>query len=138
MTATRVVRVLVVDDNAGFRESLVTLLDTDDLARGRPGKRRQRRSWTWSRHRARRRADGRPHARTWTASRPRGVSRRSYPDIGIVALTGSEDQRAVREMLVAGATGYVLKDSDGDEILHAVRSGGRRAAASSPPRSPPP
>ena len=38
-----------------------------------------------------------------------------------MALTGSEDQRAVREMLVAGASGYVLKDSDGDEILHAVR-----------------
>src|SRR4029077_791044 len=44
-----------------------------------------------------------------------------HPEIGIVALTGSEDQRAVREMLVAGASGYVLKDSDGDEILNAVR-----------------
>ncbi len=44
-----------------------------------------------------------------------------FPELGIVALTGSEDQRAVRDMLVAGATGYVLKDSDGDEILHAVR-----------------
>ena len=38
-----------------------------------------------------------------------------------MALTGSEDQRAVRDMLVAGASGYVLKDSDGDEILYAVR-----------------
>ena len=27
----------------------------------------------------------------------------------------------MRDMLVAGASGYVLKDSDGDEILHAVR-----------------
>jgi signal transduction histidine kinase len=44
-----------------------------------------------------------------------------YPSLGVVAVTGSEDQRAVRDMLVAGASGYVLKDSDGDEILHAVR-----------------
>jgi two-component system sensor histidine kinase KdpD len=44
-----------------------------------------------------------------------------FPSLGIVALTGSEDQRAVRDMLVAGASGYVLKDSDGDEILYAVR-----------------
>ncbi|MBI3648616.1 MAG: response regulator, partial [Actinobacteria bacterium] len=42
------------------------------------------------------------------------------PAIGVVALTGSEDQHQVRDMLVAGATGYVLKDSDGDEILNAV------------------
>jgi signal transduction histidine kinase len=44
-----------------------------------------------------------------------------FPSLGVVALTGSEDQRAVRDMLVAGASGYVLKDSDADEILHAVR-----------------
>jgi NarL family two-component system response regulator LiaR len=43
-----------------------------------------------------------------------------YPDLGIVALTGMEDQEAVRDMLVAGASGYVLKDSDGDAILTAV------------------
>ena len=53
-----------------------------------------------------------------------------FPSLGIVALTGSEDQRAVRDMLVAGASGYVLKDSDGDEILYAVRQAvhGRRGA----------
>jgi two-component system sensor histidine kinase KdpD len=42
------------------------------------------------------------------------------PDVGVVALSGHEDQDIVREMLLAGASGYVLKDSDGDEILHAV------------------
>ena len=54
------------------------------------------------------------------------------PNLGIVALTGLEDQRAVRDMLVAGASGYVLKDSDGDEILNAIReaSGRRRRAVS--------
>lgn len=44
----------------------------------------------------------------------------SHPSLGVVALSGHEDQEIVREMLVAGASGYVLKDSDGDEILNAV------------------
>jgi len=43
-----------------------------------------------------------------------------HPALGVVALSGHEDQEIVREMLVAGASGYVLKDSDGDEILNAV------------------
>jgi two-component system sensor histidine kinase KdpD len=43
-----------------------------------------------------------------------------FPDLGVVALSGHEDQEIVRGMLVAGASGYVLKDSDGDEILTAV------------------
>jgi signal transduction histidine kinase len=38
----------------------------------------------------------------------------------VVALTAQEDDSVVREMLVAGASGYVLKDSDGDDILDAV------------------
>jgi two-component system sensor histidine kinase KdpD len=43
-----------------------------------------------------------------------------FPELGVVALSGHEDQEIVRGMLVAGASGYVLKDSDGDEILTAV------------------
>ena len=43
------------------------------------------------------------------------------PNVGVVALTSMEEQRSVRDMLVAGASGYVLKDSDGDAIVHAVR-----------------
>lgn len=42
------------------------------------------------------------------------------PSTGIVALTAQEDQAVVREMLVAGASCYVLKDSDGQDILNAV------------------
>jgi signal transduction histidine kinase len=118
-TAARPVRVLVVDDNAGFRESLVMLLGADELDVVGQG------------------SDGAQVMDLVSALAPDVVlmdvrmpnvdgieaTRRlkaSYPHIGIVALTGSEDQRAVREMLVAGASGYVLKDSDGDEILHAV------------------
>jgi signal transduction histidine kinase len=116
---TRHVRVLVIDDNAGFRESLAMLLDTEDL------------------HVVGQGTDGEQALELVAATQPDVVlmdvrmpnvdgieaTRRlkaEYPDIGIVALTGSEDQGSVREMLVAGASGYVLKDSDGDEILNAV------------------
>jgi len=113
------VRVLVVDDNPGFRESLVSLLDLDPLeVVGEAG-------------------DGEEALRAATRLRPDVVvmdvrmptmdgvetTRRlkaMLPGIEVVALTGSEDQHQVREMLVAGATGYVLKDSDGEEILNAV------------------
>ena len=59
------------------------------------------------------------------------------PTVGVVALSSMEEQRAVREMLVAGAAGYVLKDSDGDAIVHAVReavSGGGAALPRGHPR----
>jgi DNA-binding NarL/FixJ family response regulator/anti-sigma regulatory factor (Ser/Thr protein kinase) len=118
--SSRPVRVLVVDDNAGFRESLVMLLGAEELEVVGQG------------------SDGDQVADLVAATFPDVVLmdvrmptmdgieatrqlKASHPHIGIVALTGSEDQRAVREMLVAGASGYVLKDSDGDEILHAVR-----------------
>jgi signal transduction histidine kinase len=116
---SRVVRVLVVDDNAGFRETLVTLLDTDEL------------------HVVGQGSDGDQILELVAATGPDVVlmdvrmprmdgieaTRRLkalHPQIGIVALTGSEDQHAVREMLVAGASCYVLKDSEGDEILRAI------------------
>jgi signal transduction histidine kinase len=112
-------RVMVVDDNAGFRESLLSLLEAGGLevvaeaSSGfealeivggvepdvvlmdvrMPG------------------IDG-----IETTRRLKGVR----PRLGVVALSGHEDQEIVREMLVAGASGYVLKDSDGDEILNAV------------------
>lgn len=118
--ATRQIRVLVVDDNEGFRETLVMLLDTDELEVVGQA------------------ADGNRALDLVHVTAPDVVlmdvrmptmdgieaTRRLkalHPRLGIVALTGSEDQRAVRDMLVAGASGYVLKDSEGDEILHAVR-----------------
>ncbi len=129
------VRVLVVDDNAGFRESLVMLLDTDEMSVvGQAG-------------------DGHEALAMVTAIRPDvvlmdvrmpsmgGVEatrqlKALYPSLGIVALTGNEDQRAVRDMLVAGASGYVLKDSDGDEILHAVRQAATGGGVISPEVTP--
>ena len=129
------VRVLVVDDNAGFRESLVSLLDTGEL------------------HVVGQAADGAEAIALMMSAEPDVVlmdvrmpsmggveaTRRlkaMRPDIGVVALTGNEDQRAVRDMLVAGASGYVLKDSDGDEILHAVRQAAAGRGVISPEVTP--
>jgi signal transduction histidine kinase len=58
------------------------------------------------------------------------------PHVGIVALTGLEEQRSVRDMLVAGASGYVLKDSDGDDIVQAVLHAARGGAVLSPTVTP--
>jgi len=114
------VRVLLVDDNDGFRESLAMLLDTEEMvvvgqAPDGPA--------------ALAMIDGLEPDVVLMDVRMPGMDgiettrelKSRFPALGIVALTGSEDQRAVREMLVAGASGYVLKDSDGDEILFAVR-----------------
>jgi two-component system sensor histidine kinase KdpD len=59
-----------------------------------------------------------------------------HPQVGIVALTGMEDQHAVRDMLVAGASGYVLKDSDGDAILTAVMQAASGGGVISPEVTP--
>jgi signal transduction histidine kinase len=129
------VRVLVVDDNAGFRDSLVSLLDTDELmVVGQAGNGADALLLIDS-------AD--PDVVLMDVRMPTmdGIEttrrlKAMDPSIGIVALTGLEDQRAVRDMLVAGASGYVLKDSDGDEILNAVREAATGGGIISPQLTP--
>ena len=113
------VRVLVVDDNPGFRESLVLLLGTADLAVvGQACSGAEALDLV-----PRLKPDvvmmdlRMPQMDGITATRH---LKERFPEIGVVALTGMEDQLAVRDMLVAGASCYVLKDSDGDAILSAV------------------
>jgi len=112
-------RVMVVDDNAGFRESLLSLLEAgglDVVAEASSGLEALEIV-----------AGVDPDVVLMDVRMP-GIdgietTRRlkdAYPTLGVVALSGHEDQEIVREMLVAGASGYVLKDSDGDEILNAV------------------
>ncbi len=110
---------VVVDDNAGFREALLALLDAGDLevvGEARSGGEALELVPAVE-----------PDVVLMDVRMPEmdGIQttrrlKELFPAIGVVALSGHEDQDIVREMLVAGASGYVLKDSDGDEILNAV------------------
>jgi DNA-binding NarL/FixJ family response regulator len=46
----------------------------------------------------------------------------AHPDIGIVALTRHKESGYVQEVLQAGASAYVLKQSASDELLRAIRA----------------
>ena len=117
----RRVRVLVVDDNAGFRESLLSLLDSADLVvigEARTGVEALDLV-----------PDLRPDVVLMDVNMPEmnGIEttralKERFPTTGVVALSGHEDQDIVREMLVAGASGYVLKDAEADEVATAIRS----------------
>jgi DNA-binding NarL/FixJ family response regulator len=48
-----------------------------------------------------------------------------YDDIELVALTSFADEERVHAALQAGASGYVLKDSDADDVAAAVRAAHR-------------
>jgi DNA-binding NarL/FixJ family response regulator len=48
--------------------------------------------------------------------------RARYADIEVVALTSFADEERVRGALEAGATGYVLKDAEPEEVAAAVRA----------------
>ena len=48
-----------------------------------------------------------------------------YDDLEVVALTSFADEERVHAALYAGASGYVLKDSDADDVAGAVRAAHR-------------
>jgi DNA-binding NarL/FixJ family response regulator len=48
-----------------------------------------------------------------------------YEDVEVVALTSFAEERRVRDALEVGAAGYVLKDSDADDVVAAVRAAHR-------------
>ncbi len=129
------IRVVIADDKATLRESLtrrlaffedVTLLfacsdGTDLVSRLN-------------------RADALPHVILMDIEMPGGdgveatrhVSQR-WPNIAIVMLTVFEDEQRIAQALVAGATGYLLKDEPIERIVEAVRDAhGGRAPLSAP------
>src|SRR6478736_4909144 len=133
--ASERIRVLVVDDNDGFRESLVFLLSGEDLeviGQARTGPEAVEMTVRLM-----------PDVVLMDVRMPEmdGIEatrrlKAARPNVGVVALSSMEEQRAVREMLVAGAAGYVLKDSDGDAIVHAVREAVSGGAPLSPEVTP--
>ena len=54
--------------------------------------------------------------------------RAEYPDVRVLVLSMVDNERAIGQVLAAGAHGYVLKNTGADEILVAVRAvaAGRR------------
>lgn len=48
--------------------------------------------------------------------------RASHPDVRVIALSMHRDRRYVSDMLAAGASGYLIKDSAYDELATAVRT----------------
>lgn len=51
-----------------------------------------------------------------------GAITRRYPDIRVLAVTINEQGRYIKEALKAGACGYILKHSNREEILTAIRT----------------
>ena len=45
-----------------------------------------------------------------------------YPEIHVIALTRHKESGYVQELLLAGASGYVLKQSSSDELIRAIRA----------------
>ncbi|HET7235478.1 MAG TPA: response regulator [Actinomycetota bacterium] len=131
----RPVRVLVVDDNAGFRESLLSLLFAGNLdVVGQAGSGAEALELVESLGPDVVLMDVRMPTMDGIETTRRLKGR--FPRVGVVALSSHEDQEIVRGMLVAGASGYVLKDSDGDEILTAVNRAAKGGAMLSPEVTP--
>jgi signal transduction histidine kinase len=129
------VRVLVVDDNDAFRDSLAALLDGESLeVVGQASNGREALDLVERLSPDVVLMDVRMPEMDGIETTRRVKALR--PSIGVVALTGMEEQRSVRDMLVAGASGYVLKDSDGDDIVHAIRRAATGGALLSPEVTP--
>lgn len=126
------IRVLVVDDHAILREGICSLLSLrDDIrvvgeaANGREALQQVARTL--------------PHVVLMDISMP-GMDgleatrqlKATYPNIRVLILTQYADDKYVSSLLEAGAVGYVLKRSGGEEIVAAIRSVRHHGAYLSP------
>ena len=119
------IRVLVADDHQLVRAGIRTLLDAEPditvVAEARDGAEAVTTA-----------ADTLPDVVLMDLSMPdvdgvegtRGVLARC-PDARVLVLTSFSDRERVTEVLAAGATGYVLKDSEPAELVAAVRAAAR-------------
>ena len=125
MSAGSPVRVLVVDDQALFREALVTLLEVrpeiEVVGEAGDGASALDRVPTV-----------RPDVVLMDLHMPVldgiGTTRRlrvEHPDVSILALTTFDDDEDVFAALRAGAVGYLLKDVSGDRLVEAILAAAR-------------
>ena len=124
------IRVLVVDDHAVVRRGLLAFLESEpdlEVVGDAAGGPRRSTCSVGSTPRA-----GGP---TWCVMdlqmRPLdGIEstrliRARYADVEVVVLTSFADEERVRAALEAGASGYLLKDADADEVAAAIRAAHR-------------
>lgn len=129
------VRVLVVDDNPDYREILLAILDTEELlVVGEAASGADSLALV---------AELAPDIVLMDVRMPHmdGVEttrrlKERHPGVEVVALTADAETTAVRDMLEAGASGYVLKDDDGRNIVEAVRTAARDGGVLSPSVAP--
>ncbi len=58
------------------------------------------------------------------------VIRQKHPDIQVIALTSVYDDSAVRQMVDAGALGYLLKNASVDELAKTIIAAGKVSQSS--------
>ena len=116
------IKVLIADDHRVVREGLVAILKTKEnievVGEAQDGQEAVEKARTLE-----------PDVILMDVSMPRmgGVEatrliKREFPHIGIVALTMYEEQQYIFDLVRAGATGYLLKDTDSAQIVEAIRA----------------
>jgi DNA-binding NarL/FixJ family response regulator len=124
VTTTEPVRVLIVDDanesRAILRRALAFDTDIDVVGEAASGGEAVRQTESL-----------RPHVVLMDVRMPGGdgieataeISRR-FPDVRVMALTAHDDQDSVRDMLAAGAVGYLVKGASVNDLMAAIRGAG--------------
>ncbi|MBI5775903.1 MAG: response regulator transcription factor [Nitrospirae bacterium] len=116
------IKVLIADDHRVVREGLSAILKTKDeievVGEAKDGQEAVEKARSLL-----------PDVILMDVSMPRmgGVEatriiKREFPHIGIVALTMYEEQQYIFDLVRAGATGYLLKDTDSAQIVSAIRA----------------
>lgn len=117
------IRVMLADDQRILREGLKTILEADEgilvVAMAENGK--QALEYADKFH---------PHLVLMDIRMPEmnGVEatarlKNSYPDMVIIILTTFDDDEYIIEAMAKGASGYLLKDIDGDRLIQSVHDG---------------
>jgi DNA-binding NarL/FixJ family response regulator len=121
-----VIRVLIVDDHQVVRRGLVGFLDTepDIEVMGEAGDGREALAQL-----AKLEVDDLPrvvlmdlHMEPMGGVEATSEIRSRYEQVEVVVLTSFVDEQEVHAALAAGASGYLLKDSDADEVAGAIRA----------------
>jgi len=116
------IKVLIADDHRVVREGLVAIMreseDLEVVGEARDGQEAVEKARELS-----------PDVILMDVSMPRmnGVEatraiKRESPHIGVVALTMYDEEKYIFDLVRAGATGYLLKDSESSQIISAIRS----------------